>query len=170
MMFRCPKTDQNTDDLKVLRFGVGVALAIMVSSLVLPRFPEYRWYRDITLLTPFHSVVLSSVYIENSSIVITGHMIKRRCVYKSLTGYVVSKDGHRFRVPVDTSPENTSKIETNRPPSLKSESWGPWKVTNTITDIIPIAVEIYAQHVKCPTEPVVQSNLFLRTSCKDFIR
>lgn len=164
--FRAEKTTRNADDYKVLITGIVAAILIMMTSVVYPRFQEQRWFRDVTRLTPFYDVTLlySAVSDDQISIVMGGSMIKRRCTFNNLFGYIYGDNGIRYRVPVDDSAE---PVHGNRPPSPDAESWGPWSLStddnlNIPATVIPMEWEIIAEHVECPTPPKTQRNLFIR--------
>ncbi len=169
---RAKKTTRNADDFKVLLVGAVCAIIIMMGSLVFPRFTEQRWYRDITRLTPFYDVVLlySSVSEDQIRVVFGGSMVKRRCDFNNLFGYIYGDNGLRYRVPIDHSSEGGG----NRPPSGTPESWGPWSLSlddnpNIPTTMVPERWEVIAEHVKCPTEPRTQRNLFISGEWGDYL-
>lgn len=156
-MFRVNKTEPNKDDFRVMCVGVTCTIVILLGSLLIPRLPEYRWYRDFTALTPFHGVELISTKVISNSIMIEGVLIKRRCNFLSLTGYVINDLGRRARVVVDTS-YRKSPASGNRPTSSLPEDWGPWQLISPFDN--PVKWEIYAEHEKCATPPKEQTNLF----------
>lgn len=165
---RAKKTSKNADDFKVLIVGAVCAILIMMGSIIMPRMTEQRWFRDFTRLTPFHDVVLlySQVSPDSITVAVGGTMVKRRCDFQSLYGYVIGSNGIRYRAAVDSSHED-SEVRTNRPPSAHAESWGPWTISvDTIPHfppaVLPLGYEIYAEHVQCPTEPETQRNLFVK--------
>lgn len=167
---RAAKTTKGEDDFKVLMVGVFCALLIMAGSLVLPRFGEYRWYRDLVHLTPFHDVHLlyAEVQDDKIEIMIGGTMVKRRCDFNALFGYITGSDGIRYRVPVHTNAE----LSGNRPPSSVAESWGPWVLKMKDNETIPITTvpmsfEIIAEHIRCPYGPDTQRNLFIAGGWKN---
>ena len=167
---RATKTTRGEDDFKVLMVGVICALMIMLGSLVIPRFNEMRWYRDLTRLTPFHEVHLLYAQVDDDKIeiMIGGTMVKRRCDFNTLFGYITGSDGIRYQVPVHTEAEPKG----NRPPSKIAESWGPWILKLHDNAVIPITVvpesfEVIAEHVKCPSGPETQRNLFISGGWKD---
>lgn len=129
------------------------------------RLLEDRWYRDIVGVTPFDSVTLHSSTIVDDGIILGGEMRKVRCEYESLTGYVTFEDKPRQRVIIDDSEEG---FVGSRPPSEFTELWGPWQVV-WYGDQTPTGWEIHANHVKCPSEPVDQVNLFLEGSWDNFL-
>lgn len=170
---RAEKTTRNADDYKVLMVGIVAAILIMGMSMVFPRFGEQRWYRDLTRLTPFHDVQLLYSRVDNDKIQILfgGTLVKRRCEFNNLFGYIYGSNGIKYRVPVDMSSEPGG----NRPPSYSgtSESWGPWVLRvadnpNIPSTVIPQSFEIIAEHVNCPTEPKTQRNLFVKGNWADF--
>lgn len=170
---RANKTTRNADDFKVLLVGIVCAIMIMMGSSILPRFNEQRWYRDLARLTPFYEVQLlySSVGPQAIEITIGGSLIKRRCDFNDLFGYIHADNGIRYRVPVHTDAE---PVQGNRPPSDSAESWGPWSITtddnpNFPVTAVPVKWEVIAEHIKCPTEPVTQRNLFIGGEWEDFV-
>lgn len=168
---RAEKTTRNRDDYKVLLVGVIFGVFILVSQVTYGMLIDQRWFRDVTGITPFHSVKVMSQAVVDDSITVTGELVKRRCTFDSLTGYIIyddlmSEDLDRQRVFVNTRPEEIlTGITGNRPPSDEAENWGPWLMTLTLStenlshkgDIK--GWEIWAHH-SCPTRPVKQSNLF----------
>ncbi|AGH07378.1 hypothetical protein SUFG_00005 [Sulfitobacter phage phiCB2047-B] len=170
---RAEKTTRNADDFKVLITGAVCAILILMGSVILPRFSEQRWYRDITRLTPFYDVQLlySTVSGDEISISIGGSLVKRRCDFNNLFGYIYGDNGIRYRVPVDTKDE---PVKGNRPPSNTPESWGPWTLSiddnpNIPLTVMPVSYEVIAEHIVCPTEPKTQRNLFLKGEWENFI-
>ncbi|ANJ20810.1 hypothetical protein HYO99_gp76 [Roseobacter phage RD-1410W1-01] len=168
---RAEKTTRNRDDYKVLIVGLICAIFIMLAMTTLPRFAEQRWYRDLARLTPFYGVELlySNVSEDTISVSVGGSLVKRRCEFNTLFGYIYGDNNIRYRVPVDTS----SEPEGNRPPSDTPESWGPWTLSmndnpNIPVTVVPIRWEIIAEHINCPTEPVTQRNLFIGGEWVDF--
>lgn len=169
---RAKKTTRNADDFRVLVAGIVCTIMILMGSVILPRFTEQRWYRDLTNLTPFHSVELlySNVSEDSISIQFGGSLVKRRCEFNNLIGYIYGDNGLRYFVPVDTSSEGSLG---NRPPSSVSESWGPWIIStesnpNIPNTVLPVRWEVIAEHIKCPTPPKVQRNLFVEGAWEDF--
>lgn len=174
--FRAKKTTKNADDFRVLVAGIFCAIGILVVSNVLPRLTEHRWYRDITQITPFHSVTLlySQVQDARTLIVVGGSMTKRRCEFENLYGYIYADNGIKYRVPVDTSVEDSTGVVGNRPPSHYPENWGPWSLStksnpNFPLSAIPVSFEIIAEHVKCPTPPRTQRNTFIEGAWANFV-
>lgn len=173
IQMRTSKTTPNADDFKVLFVGIVCAIVIMVGSNILTRLQEHRWYRDLVHLTPFHEVQLlySSVGPQEIEITIGGSLIKRRCEFNNLFGYIHADNGIRYRVPVDTDAEI---IQGNRPPSDSAESWGPWRIStddnpNFPVTAMPVKWEVIAEHIECPTEPVTQRNFFVGGEWEDFV-
>lgn len=170
---RANKTTRNADDFKVLLVGVVCSIVIMMLSIIVPRFSEQRWYRDIVHMTPFHAVQLhySSVGSQAADITIGGSLIKRRCDFSELFGYIHANNGIRYRVPVRTTAE---PVHGNRPPSTEAESWGPWKITTEDNNNFPVTAtpvkwEVIVEHVRCPTDPVIQRNVFASGAWEDFV-
>lgn len=168
---RTEKTTRNADDYKVLMVGIFCSILILMGSVVFPRFNEYRWYRDVTRLTPFYDVQLlySNVSEDQITIQVGGSLVKRRCEFNNLFGYIYGDNGIRYRVPVDTSAEPGG----NRPPSDTAESWGPWVISkeknqNIPITVIPVRWEIIAEHINCPTAPKTQRNLFISGDWIDY--
>lgn len=164
-LVRAEKAGRNTDDSKVLMVGMVIGIAILLFSLVYPRLTENRWYRDVARLTPFHGVQTMKVEMseDGQEISIHGVLVKRRCEFKHLYGYVYDVSNIRHRVKVDFSAE----LQGNRPPSPQnnSERWGPWVINLDLnkgltTTMVPARWEIIAEHVNCPTKPYIQRNLF----------
>lgn len=174
-MMRAKKTTQNADDLKVLIVGILCTIMILFGSQVYPRLYEYRWFRDLTRITPFHSVDIyySSVVNDGQKIVFGGTLTKRRCDFDDLVGYITGQFNQRHRVVVDTSVEDLRGVSGSRPPSNDPESWGPWSIdiSNVETygqPLIPKDFEVIAFHIECPTDPENQSNKFLEAPWADF--
>ena len=162
--FRSPKTGRSQDDFKVLMVGILFTIFILMFQFTAHSLQEKRWFRDVAHLTPFYDVEVSKVVIndETNSIVISGYMTKRRCIFQDLTGYVIDSNGKRTRILVNTSLEDLStgiEYGSNRPPSQISESWGPWEIRFTATGSFPVSWEIWAHH-KCNSDTEIQSNLF----------
>ena len=162
--FRSPKTGRSQDDFKVLLVGALFTIFILMFQFTAHSLQEKRWFRDVTHMTPFYNVEVSRVVVDDdtNTIVISGFMVKRRCVFHDLTGYVIDSEGKRTRMLVDTSPEDLlSGIEygANRPSSQQSESWGPWEISFVSTGSFPVSWEIWAHH-KCDNSSVIESNLF----------
>lgn len=173
MQMRAEKTTRNADDYKVLVVGIICSILILLGSFTVPRLYEQRWYRDVTRITPFYDAMLLYSNVSKNEIQITmgGTLIKRRCDFNNLFGYIYADNGIRYRVPVDTTDE---PVKGNRPPSDTPESYGPWTISvddnpNFPVTAIPVRWEIIAEHVKCPTEPETQRNLFISGSWEDFL-
>lgn len=175
--FRAQKTTKNADDFRVLMAGILCAIGILVVSNVYPRLAEHRWYRDLTQITPFHSVTIlySQVQDSRTLIVVGGSMTKRRCVFKDLYGYIYADNGIKYRVPVDTSVEDSvlGKL-VNRPPSHYPENWGPWSLStksnpNFPINSVPVSFEIIAEHLDCPTPPKTQRNTFIEGAWVNYV-
>lgn len=169
---RAKKTTRNADDYKVLMVGIVCTILILMGSVILPRFTEQRWYRDITRLTPFYEVQLLYSNVSEDQITLTmgGSMVKRRCDFNGLFGYIYGDNNIRYRVPVDHSAE---PVHGNRPPSDNAESWGPWSLStndnpNIPLTVVPVRWEIIAEHVECPTVPLTQRNLFIQGDWVDY--
>lgn len=165
--FRAEKTTKNRDDYKVLLVGLMLSVFLLMGNFMFTALIEQRWFRDVTGQTPFHSVALlrSVVNPIENSITVSGTMIKRRCQFQSLTGYITDHEGIRHRVVVNTEPEEIlTGISGNRPPSNEAETWGPWLLSFAVEVVVeqqltPISWEIWVHH-ECPTRPNKQSNIF----------
>lgn len=161
--FRAEKTTKNRDDYKVLIVGLMIGVFLLVGNSTVTALSEQRWFRDATGQTPFHSVALlrSVVNPTENSITVSGTMVKRRCQFQSLTGYITDNEGIRHRVFVNTKPEEImTGVSGNRPPSNEAETWGPWLLTFVVEqELTPVSWEIWAHH-ECPNRPVRQSNIF----------
>lgn len=134
-------------------------------SVLNSRLLEDRWYRDVMGVTPFDSVTLHTSTLTEGGIVISGEMRKVRCEYNSLIAYATFDDHPRQRAIIDDSAEG---FEGSRPPSDETELWGPWTIHWEET-IQPDGWEVFAQHVKCPNEPMEQVNLFLNGDWGNYI-
>ena len=176
---RAEKTTKNRDDFKVLLVGILFGFLILISFTTLSLLNEQRWYRDLTGKTPFSDVIVTSQVVVNNSITVTGEMIKHRCEFESLTGYIsytdiVNGGVERGRVFVNTKPEDLiTGVTGNRPPSDELENWGPWLMTLSLDERNLaqmgeiLGYEIWATH-KCPTPPYHQSNLFAEGEWRTF--
>ena len=148
----------------IARRNRPLVLVVLVTVLLMQwpylsaRLSQDRWYRDLTGLTPFRDVQVYGSATEQDGIVVWGEMVKERCWFRSLTGYVYFDDRLRRRVRIDTSVEDARSTTGNRPPSPLAETWGPWKLV--WKGDTPTRWEIFAAHDRCPTGPVVQQNLF----------
>lgn len=160
---RAEKTTKNRDDYKVLIVGLFIGVFILIGNFTLASLNEQRWFRDVTQQSPFHSVALLSSVVNpmENSITVRGTMVKRRCQFDSLTGYITDNEGIRHRVFVNTEPEEImTGITGNRPPSDEAETWGPWLLTFIVAqELRPVSWEIWAHHL-CPTGSRIQANLF----------
>lgn len=116
---------------------------------------ESRPYRDITGLTPFHSVLFETSLTEDNREVITGVFVKRRCVLEQIIAYTVTGD-NTYRAFVDLSPEDGGVLYS-RPPSKHTQTFGPWIITSIIGQ--PDSWELYAVHM-CPEG--ISTNLFAK--------
>ena len=105
---RAEKTGRAVDDYKVLFVGVAIAIVMLIGQYAYQSLNEQRWFRDATVATPFHSVVVTTQSLNENhhEITVTGWMTKRRCEFRSLTGYVIDIHGIRNRVYVNTTPED----------------------------------------------------------------
>lgn len=159
---------ENTQTSMKKNFPVLLVCMGLFMFLQLPalntRLSEDRWYRDIMGITPFDSVVLHDSLLIEDGIVLSGEMRKVRCEYSSLIAYATFNDDPRQRALIDDSEEG---FEGSRPPSEFTEKWGPWTI-HWYGTIQPDGWEIFAQHVKCPNEPVNQVNLFLEGTWSNY--
>ncbi|USG60952.1 hypothetical protein NBZ79_17480 [Sneathiella marina] len=155
---------RNGTGYKLLFTGAICTLLILITLLIAPRLAEYRWYRDMTALTPFYDVEVTYVNVTENAVTLGGNLTKRRCVFNELVGYVYGDDGIRHRVMVDFSPETElTGVSGNRPPSDTAEAWGPWRLTiDEDRNVTPVGWEILAGHVNCPSSPTEQTNLFAK--------
>lgn len=159
---RAPKTGRAKDDYKVLIVGASLAAFILIAQFTVGYLSEQRWFRDITFQTPFYNVTVNSVVLDadTNTVTLSGWMSKRRCEFRSLTGYVTDSNNERHRVYVNTTPEDIlTGITGNRPPSKQVERWGPWEITFSVEGYDAVNWEVWAHH-RCPNFATVQSNLF----------
>lgn len=126
------------------------------SSTVWDALSARRWFRDITLQTPFYEVTAESEPVEDG-LAVRGTMVKRRCEYRGLRAYAIQSSGLRLPVALDLSPETTVWGGGSRPPSESAEAWGPWVISAPGFERAS-AWEIFAFHL-CPNGRV-QANLF----------
>ena len=142
-------------------------MAIIVFSVIMQfdsikkYLSEFRWYRDVVNITPFYGETLHTSVISDEGIYLRGELIKRRCTFDALIGYVTFNDKPKLRVVITSNSNGGS-----RPPSKDAESWGPWLLEYS-GDKEPNGWQIYVDHVKCPTDPKRQTNLFLEGQWKD---
>ncbi len=115
-----------------------------------------RWFRDITMQTPFYSVTAEAEPVDGG-LAVRGTMVKRRCEYQGLRAYVVRANGLRLPVALDVSPETDVWGGGSRPPSEMAEVWGPWVISAPLFGHAA-GWEIFAFHL-CPNGRV-QVNLF----------
>lgn len=133
-----------------------VFLAVMEIPLITGMLHENRWYRDMMNITPFHNEAVHTSKITDEGIELTGELVKRRCTFYDLIGYVTFEDQPKQRVEV--IPESN---KGSRPPSEDAEAWGPWLVAY-VGKPVPDGWQIYVDHIKCPTPPKSQTNLFIK--------
>lgn len=165
-LIRAEKTSRSNDDKKVLFVGFAACILLIFGQSIFNFFDESRWFRDLTNRTPFHSVeVLYTAPVnDGEALIIKGTMVKRRCEFQFLTGYIIGANGARERVHVNTTPEDVLTGDLgSRPSSEDKEVWGPWVLSlRSSTDIQkPYEYEIFGHHI-CPKQTVVQSNLFTK--------
>ena len=134
-----------------------VAMVISGSSAAWDALSANRWFRDITMQTPFYEVTVEAKPVAGG-LVVRGTMIKRRCTYQGLRAYVVRASGLRLPVAPDLSPETDVWGGGSRPPSELAEAWGPWVISAPVFDHAS-GWEIFAFHL-CPNGRV-QANLFV---------
>ena len=161
---RAPKTGKAKDDYKVLLVGSIFVVFLLIGQFAAGYLSEQRWFRDVSRQTPFYDVSVTNISLseDNRSVTISGYMTKRRCEFQSLTGYIITTNGKRHRVYVNTTPEDILtglQHGANRPPSELSERWGPWQISFSFKGLNPDSWEVWAHH-KCPNFATVQSNLF----------
>jgi hypothetical protein len=168
-MLRTPKsTNKNKDDFKVLMVGMVLTLCIFAGSLIQPRLSEYRWYRDLTKLTPFYNVEVEYSRLDGPDIYVGGALTKRRCTYNYLIAYAVDKRGVGYKIFLDDSIEKLPGHIENRPPSKRPQNWGPWKLSTLGTLDDPKEWEIFVEHKQCPSEPHTQRNKFASGKWKNY--
>lgn len=146
-----------------------IALVLIASSIIEryePRLAENRWYRDLTHITPFHSVKLHSSKITDYGLKISGEMIKRRCEFEGVQAYAVFENAPREAIFMDTAMEDKERPKGNRPPSKESELWGFWRLY--YDGETPLRFEVFANHTNCNSNPTDQSNLFIYGNWKDY--
>lgn len=115
-----------------------------------------RWFRDLTMQTPFYAVTAEAEAVDGG-LAVRGTMVKRRCKYQGLRAYVIRASGVRMPVPLDLSPETRVWGGGSRPPSDIAEAWGPWVISAPLSGRAA-AWEIFAFH-RCP-DGGEQVNLF----------
>jgi hypothetical protein len=123
-------------------------------------FKESRFYRDYQGVTPFKDVKVFSQVVEIDRIILEGSMIKVRCTFSGLVGFVEFEGGLVIRVPVDTSVEDARGVVGNRPVIDQDQAWGKWAIRYDGSLGKPVKWSIYAQHIGCPDNPINQNNLF----------
>jgi len=140
-----------------------VMIVLLLAMAAVSGFPaardalsEYRWFRDITMQTPFHAVTAEAELVDGG-LAVRGTMVKRRCEYRGLRAYVVRADGLRVPVALDESPETEVWGGGSRPPSRAAEAWGPWVISAPGYGRAA-KWQIFALHL-CP-DGRVQVNLF----------
>ena len=161
-MFRQNKETKNKDDIKVMFIGASIALLIFIISSIIPRLEEKRWYRDTLSLTPFYEVKLLYKFTVNEGIMFGGTFKKRRCIFKKISAYIL--DSNDIYYPVNFK---SFQNRGNRPAFKNKQSYGPWVVFNFASHINPKYFEVYVEHENCPSTPINQTNLFLRSKWED---
>lgn len=151
-------------------FILSVLVAYMFLLPAWDRFRETRTYRDLAGITPFSGVYVTSSKVSEQGLIVSGYLVKERCVFDSLSGYVTMTDGRRLRVIVDDDREEEVTGGGSRPVSNIPEPWGPWVILpHPLVDGQVQWWEIYAHHIDCPSDPVVQNNLFAEGPWADYI-
>lgn len=136
----------------------AVSLALVAMQALSHMLAESRTWRDLTGQTPFHSVTVDDVSLDDLALSVSGTMIKRRCDIVRLSAYVVRSSGVAVRVAIDTAPEDATRPQGNRPALPDAQYWGPWVLRPLDVDP-PQAWSIYAHH-NCPDETTESVNLF----------
>ncbi|MDO5621198.1 MAG: hypothetical protein Q4G24_06985 [Paracoccus sp. (in: a-proteobacteria)] len=137
--------------------GVWLGVLIVPALDSLTPIRETSAYRAATGRSPFAGVTVTSIEASGPTLVVSGHMVKRRCEFLSLSAYV-ERNGAWERAWVDTSGEDASRPVGNRSPG--GQSWGPWAVRVTPPGPTPDQWRIWAHH-RCPEDGgLTQSNLF----------
>lgn len=138
---------------------IGILLAVTIISglsAMWDSMSDRKWFRDLTLQTPFHGVSAQAQPVPGG-LAVRGTMIKRRCEYQGLLAYVVRGNGLRVPVALDVSPETDVWGGGSRPPSETAETWGPWVIIAPLNGHAA-GWEIFAVHL-CP-DGRTQVNLF----------
>ena len=160
------KADRNLKRHHHIRLDLLAIVICLTAILLAPNYrdiKEGRFYRDIMGITPFKHVNVFGTVLEPNRIIITGSMVKVRCVFNQdmgLTAYVQTENGLWHRFPVDTSVEDLRGVTGDRPPNPSAQSWGPWAIYYSGGLGHAVQWEIYAPHKDCPDEPETQTNLF----------
>lgn len=137
----------------------GAFVLLLAIYLLWPILYDFRGVRDALGLTPYRDVEVSQVWYEPNSrtIFLSGTMIKERCVWRGMNGYIEAEGGERRRIFVDTSPEAEISPTGDRPPG--AQFWGAWVLT-VPSDFPPAQTwEVWTYH-KCPESDDLQINLF----------
>jgi len=160
-----------TRNIPMIVFSVAI-VAMSLWPNIQARLAETRAYRDLAGLTPFTDVTLDYAEVVDGGIIVAGRMRKVRCKFvpNSLVGYVHFDGRPKRRTTVDTSVEDaiTGVVGRSRPPSKKSETWGPWKIIWKGDK--PKEFTISADHEKCPTPPIEQVNRFIGGEWQNLIK
>ena len=151
---------------------IFLAISFIFMTLQIPlihdRLSELRWYRDVTLITPYHHVVIFETQIIDEGLLMDGEMIKRRCEFDEFIAYVLFSSGPKVPVKIDTSRDPS---QTSRPPSKLAESFGVWLIKWPATSLrTPIGYQIFTDHILCPYEPINQTNLFYQGKWENFAK
>lgn len=151
-----------------LRWIIFIIGILSFMPTVYLKLEDNRTYRDLIGITPFYGVTVDSQQMVSDGLLVTGTMIKRRCTFDGLSAYVTTKAG-RFRVSVDTAPEDGQRPAGNRPPSPLPQLWGPWRIDfEGVID--PVTHwQIFAHH-DCPERTTIADNLFAEGDWVDFAK
>ncbi len=131
----------------VVCFGLGQGLW----TVYLQPSPAFRSLVGMQAYDHVEPVIVS---YDESTLVLEGTLIKRRCTFASVAAFITGNKGHE-QAWLDKSAETTRRPSGNRPISDTPQAWGPW----TIKHYGPPAVdwEIITVH-DCPEGP--QTNVF----------
>ena len=100
--------------------------------------------------------------VLNEGIMFGGTFKKRRCIFKKISAYIL--DSNDIYYPVNFK---SFQNRGNRPAFKNKQSYGPWVVFNFASHINPKYFEVYVEHENCPSTPINQTNLFLRSKWED---
>lgn len=147
--------------------GLAFALPLWEYAVqpTLERLSNARAYRDFMKLTPYHHVTVEqNERVDASSVLVSGTMIKRRCVFDERGHGLFAYASYDNQVwdwsLIDTSPEAEVRDDTgNRAPSDLVQTWGPWMITAPSEKPLACWV-IYARHYCPENEGRVQTNKF----------
>lgn len=142
--------------------GIIAVFGVLEFQHMRDSMAESRWFRDMMNITPFHNVVVDYQEVNPTGLHVSGSLIKRRCTFDALIGYVTFPNKPKQRIGVVTN-----RPKQSRPPSEDNEAWGPWLLEWNAQRDIPSGFEIYADHINCPTPPRSQTNLFVKGPWED---